>query len=57
MMGDSRIRNIYSYFEFMYSNKCDSCDRNIHVSQNLTFQKDNFKIDFIWGPQTETGNQ
>jgi hypothetical protein len=57
MMGDSRVRNLYQYFEFLNSQECYSCNMKLHYNRNLTFENINFKIDFIWGPQTETGSQ
>ena len=59
-MGDSRIRNLYEFFEFTMEGKYTAFDphtKKPHHNLNVTYQNLNFKMDFLWAPQTETGNQ
>ncbi len=56
-MGDSRIRNLYEYFQLKMDGSMSPSIEKPHHNLNGTYQNFNFKIDFLWAPQTETGNQ
>jgi hypothetical protein len=57
LMGDSRVRNLYEHFKFMLEGSYGTSTEKPHYNINSTYQDLNFKLDFLWGPQTETGNQ
>ena len=56
-MGDSRTRNIFDYFEQMVWGNFTPWVEKPHCNIRSHFSDFNFKVDFLWGPQTETGNQ
>ena len=55
--GDSRARNLYEYFDSMLEGTFAPWKTKPHNSINRMDPKYNLKIDFIWGPQLETGDQ
>ena len=57
LMGDSRIRNIFEYFQEMFLGHFTQWSDKPHRNLQANFSEFNFKVDFLWGPQTETGNQ
>jgi hypothetical protein len=57
LLGDSRIRNIYEYFVFMIEGQFTPLIAKPHHNLNMLYPESNFKVDFLWGPQMETGNQ
>jgi hypothetical protein len=57
LMGDSRIRNLYEYLEFMMEDNFTTWDLKPHHNLNVSYPELNLKLDFLWGPQTDTGNQ
>jgi hypothetical protein len=56
-MGDSRVRNHYEYFEFLMEGHFTPWAVKPHHNLNISYPESNFKIDFLWGPQMNTGNQ
>lgn len=56
-MGDSRVRNLFEFFEFMMEGNFTPWAVKPHRNLNATYPEHNFQLDFLWGPQTETGNQ
>ena len=57
LMGDSRVRNLYEFFEFMVEGNFTPWAQKPHRNLNRTYHDLNFNLTFLWGPQTETGNQ
>ena len=57
LMGDSRVRNLFEYFQFMVLGNFTPWAVKPHRNLNATYLDFNFQVDFLWGPQTETGNQ
>jgi hypothetical protein len=55
-MGDSRIRNIFEYFEYMIIGEKVTQNRP-HYNLQHVFADVNLKLDFLWTPLTEYGNQ
>ena len=56
-MGDSRIRNLYEFFQFMLEGSFTPWVEKPHRNLNMSFENYSFNLNFLWGPQTETGNQ
>ena len=56
-MGDSRIRNLYEHLKFMMEGRYGTSGEKPHYNINSTYPDQHIKLDFLWGPQTETGNQ
>jgi hypothetical protein len=56
LMGDSRVRNLYEYFEFLMEGNFTPWAVKPHHNLNISYPESNFKVDFLWGPQMETGN-
>ncbi len=57
LMGDSRVRNLYEFFEFMVEGNFTPWEIKPHRSLNITYDDFKFNLTFLWAPQTETGNQ
>ena len=51
------MRNLYEYFETMFDGHFTPWWETPHDHVNITYQPFNIKVDYIWGPQMETGNQ
>jgi hypothetical protein len=56
-MGDSRMHNLYEYFEFLLEGNFTPWEEKPHHNLNIFYPEYNFKMDFLWGPQMETSNQ
>jgi len=57
LMGDSRVRNLFEYFQEMMKGNFTPWAEKPHRNINATYPEFNFQVDFLWAPQTETGNQ
>ena len=57
LMGDSRIRNQYEYFQAILGGQVTTWGEKPHHSLQSNFSEYNFKLVFLWGPQMETGKQ
>ena len=57
LMGDSRVRNLYEYFQQMLQGNFTAWAEKPHRDLDASYPDFNFQVDFLWGPQTETGNQ
>ena len=57
LMGDSRVRNLYEFFEFMFKGSFTPWAEKPHRNLESKYPDFNVNIDFLWGPQMETGNQ
>ena len=57
LMGDSRVRNLYEFFEFMLKGSFTPWAVKPHRNLESDYPDFNVNIDFLWGPQMETGNQ
>jgi hypothetical protein len=55
-MGDSRIRNIFEFFENLIKGQKVSKSKP-HYNIHNVYENISFKMDFIWEPQTDFGNQ
>ena len=56
-MGDSRVRNQYEYFQAILGGYVTTWGEKPHHNLQSNFSEYNFKLNFLWGPQLETGKQ
>lgn len=57
LMGDSRVRNIFEFSEGLIGGKVTTWDEKPHHNIHNVYEDINFLLDFLWGPQTDYGNQ
>jgi hypothetical protein len=56
-VGDSRVRNIFEFSESLIEGKFTTWDEKPHHNIRNVYDEINFTMDFLWGPQTDYGNQ
>ena len=57
LMGDSRVRNLYEYFELIMKGSFTPWAEKPHRNLESKYPNFNAKVNFLWAPQMETGNQ